>query len=100
MRIRCKVRLDEIIERRGWAPKYEEQPGGDRKHTGFQERILFDATFRVVHSTGDDSENKKFWEATPSGEFKLATIQRMPWIIGDEYYVDVIPAARDQGEGP
>ena len=43
----------------------------------------------VSGGTGD--ENNQFWKYTPSGNMKLATIERMPWQIGKEYYIDILP---------
>jgi len=59
------------------------------KVTGYEKCELFDASFRAVYSERQDDENKKFWDATPSGEFKVATVKLMPWELGKSYYIDV-----------
>lgn len=44
-----------------------------------------------VYSDDPDSENRKFWEASPSGEIKLGTINERAWAefeLGAEYYID------------
>lgn len=48
-----------------------------------------------VFSKEDGSENKKFWDATPSGEIRLGTINQSAWesfVLGSEYYVDFTKA--------
>ena len=91
-RVRCKFKLSDITMRRGHAPQYK-----DGKHVGYAERILYDAEFIAVHGdsgAAPDSDNQRFWEATPSGTLKLTTVRMMPWeeMLGREFYVDVIPA--------
>lgn len=42
-----------------------------------------------------DSENRKFWAATPSGSIQLGTVNPAAWQtfkLDGEYYVDFIPA--------
>lgn len=46
-----------------------------------------------------DSENSRFWDASPSGEFKMNVQSKasgFPFIAamnpGDEFYFDIIPA--------
>jgi hypothetical protein len=49
-----------------------------------------------VYGNGDpDHENTKFWEASPSGEIKLGTINPAAWEafdLGREFYIDFTPA--------
>jgi len=50
---------------------------------------------RPVYSDKPESENKKFWDATPTGEIRLGTVNPAAWEqfeIGKEYYVDFTPA--------
>lgn len=52
----------------------------------------------VLHPVFSDvpgSENKKFWDATPTGEIRLGVVNQAAWRnfdIGKEYYVDFSPA--------
>ena len=92
MRVRCKFKLSTVMERIGSKPKYDEAG----KHVGFQDCSMWDAEFQAV-SGGTGDENSEFWKYTPSGTLKLATIERMPWQIGKEYYVDIIPVEGDEG---
>ncbi len=42
-----------------------------------------------------DHENSKFWSASPSGEFKLGTVNKdaaAELELGKEYYLDISPA--------
>lgn len=49
-----------------------------------------------VFGNGDpEHENTKFWQASPSGEIKLGTVNPAAWQafeLGKEYYVDFTPA--------
>ena len=48
-----------------------------------------------VFSSEEGSENKKFWDASPSGEIKLGVINQEAWKefeLGAEYYVDFTKA--------
>ena len=87
-KVRCKMKLNTVTERLASRGKYDDQG----KHIGYEEFRLWDAEFSAVYSTKKDDENQAFWDATPSGTLKLATILQMPWEIGREYYVDLTPA--------
>jgi hypothetical protein len=46
--------------------------------------------------SGGSEENKAFWDATPSGEVKLGTVNPEAWSrfeLNREYYLDFTPAA-------
>lgn len=48
-----------------------------------------------VYSSDPNAENKKFWDASPSGELRLGTINRSAWEafeLDKEYYIDFTPA--------
>ena len=48
-------------------------------------------TIVMVPVSGGSEENKRFWEASPSGELKLGTVNPEAWRefdLGGEYYVD------------
>ena len=47
-----------------------------------------------VYSDDPNSENKKFWDASPSGEIRLGTVNPDAWRafeLDKEYYVDFTP---------
>lgn len=52
--------------------------------------------FAPVYGNGDPNhENTRFWNASPSGEIKLGTVNPAAWEqfeMGKEYYVDFTPA--------
>ena len=73
--VRCKFKLNSVTHR--------------KEYNG---RDVYDAKFNVVYSDDPTSENKRFWDATPSGEFSVSTIKELPWELGREYYLDITPA--------
>lgn len=53
--------------------------------------------FKPVYDENPESENHKFWEATPDGEIKLGVINPEAWEhfeLDQEYYVEFVPAHR------
>lgn len=51
--------------------------------------------FQPVYSDDLESENRRFWNASPSGEIRLGTINPAAWEafeLDREYYVDFTPA--------
>jgi hypothetical protein len=52
-----------------------------------------------VYSQDPESENKKFWDATPTGEIKLGTVNleaAKEFDLGAEYYIDFIKVEKAQ----
>ena len=52
--------------------------------------------FSPVYSADEDSENRKFWDATPTGKLELGFIKKEQgdlFDIGEEYYIEIIPVA-------
>lgn len=48
-----------------------------------------------VYSSEEGSENKRFWDASPSGEIRLGTVNQAAWEafeLGKEYYIDFTSA--------
>jgi len=81
MKVRAKFRLTEWKNQEGWTFK-------DGKSTpGIKSTLVF-------IPVGDDTpENKKFWEATPSGRIELTMVNPeaiKEFTILKEYYVDFI----------
>lgn len=48
--------------------------------------------FFPVYSSDPASENKAFWDATPSGELKMTCILSEAFEVGKSYYLDFTPA--------
>jgi hypothetical protein len=60
-------------------------------------------TVKPVIAKSDDwpegcEENRKFWEASPSGEMELRYGGETPFQLGDFIYVDMTPAEDDEEE--
>lgn len=82
------MQCQSITQRWGNKAVYDD-PNNPKKVTGTTRVPYWDATMTAVYSDGENAENKAFWEATPSGEFKVATVKHMPWEPGKFYYLDV-----------
>jgi hypothetical protein len=58
--------------------------------------VLWSIELSPVYGNGDpEHENTKFWDASPSGSFKLGTINEEAADMfepGREYYIDIAPA--------
>ncbi len=69
--------------------KVTKRPDGGYDREPMEMRTLI---FSPVYGNGDpDHENTKFWEASPSGEIKLGTVNQAAWEqfeLGAEYYID------------
>ena len=55
-----------------------------------------EVTLTPVYSNVPESENKSFWDATPSGTIKMWITNKSAWPafenLGQEFYVDFTPA--------
>jgi hypothetical protein len=77
-----------------------DDPANPERVTGQTRVPFYDAVFTAVYATHGDSgivsdgqsEDRKFWEATPSGKFEVSTVREMPWEPGKSYYIDVTEA--------
>ena len=54
--------------------------------------IVYNASLAPVYKDGDNTENSKFWEATPSGQLTIQCSKFQPFEPGKEYYLDITPA--------
>lgn len=94
MQVRAKFRLSRF-EASAWKQGKKDTDG---KATNEIETVeMRTLIFEPVYGNGDpEHENTKFWNATPSGEIKLGTVNQRAWEnfeIGEEYYVDFTPAS-------
>jgi hypothetical protein len=91
MAVRAKFRVQRIELTAGTkrAPDV-----GDVPH--YLPTVLHTIVLAPVYGNGDPShENTKFWEASPSGEIKLGTINEhaaAQFEMGAEYYIDFTKA--------
>lgn len=76
--VRAKFECIGVLKKAHW----------DRK--GEKDTFLYEAEFQAVY-TGSP-ENEKFFDATPSGTIKLATLKDDHFVPGTEYYIDFSPA--------
>lgn len=72
--VRCKFKCQSVTEQVGWG----------------EHKTLFSAEFSPV--SGGSDENKRFWDATPSGSFEIETVKEMPFTVGADYYLDISEA--------
>lgn len=54
--------------------------------------LLYSVVMTPVYSDKPDSENKLFWDATPSGRLEFGMIKEGSFQVGKEYYLDISPA--------
>lgn len=76
--MRCKFKLDSMLV------------------TGTPAENFFSLEFSAVYKSGEDTENTKYWKYTPSGSFKVSTVNAAAvegLEVGREYYLDISPAA-------
>ena len=81
MKIRAKFKVQSVKRWKTW--------DGKEQHTVEMSAV----------SGNDSDENKKFWEATPSGKIEIGCAKAETaglFILGNEYYVDFTPASGDE----
>lgn len=89
MSVRAKFKVA-TIEAQQWAVNATpEHPAGVKE--------MRTIVLRPVYGNNDPNhENTKFWNASPSGEIRLGTINPEAWeqfALGAEMYIDFTPAA-------
>jgi hypothetical protein len=65
------------------------------KSLAYQGKEVSTIKMAPVYSQDPESENRKFWEASPSGSLLLAVINKQAadqFILGREYYLDFTEA--------
>lgn len=86
MTIRCKFRVDAITRSIG----LRQQEDGVWRPQEMR-------TVKLCPVSGGSEENKKFWNATPSGSFEFGTVNAEAvnaLELGGEYYIDISPAPK------
>jgi len=56
---------------------------------------IYEASFQAV--TGGSPENDKFFQYTPGGSISLGVYKEDVFQVGQEYYLDLSPAAASAG---
>lgn len=96
MTVRCKFKLDSITRRVTNVARRD--PSGnivkdERGYMIYDVGEVWDLDMSPVYANGDpDHENSKFWSATPSGSFKVSTVNKAAvesMALGKEYYIDI-----------
>lgn len=92
MSVRAKFKVDRI-ERSSW-PKaiYDESGKYLRSEPQEMQTIVMSP---VAQNNDPNSENTRFWNASPSGELRLGCINleaAKQFDLGKEYYIDFTPA--------
>lgn len=93
MTIRCKFKVDQInrIQSHKWVT---DPDGKNGKNVPVEMRSV---KMSPVYSTEPGTENKKFWDATPSGALEFNTVNLEAVValeLGGEYYIDIAPASK------
>lgn len=95
---RAKFKLDQvqIVNR---AIRVRDENGNYKKSESgadvYETRELHTLIFSPVYSNNPQSENSKFWDASPSGSIQLGTVNPEAWgmfELDKEYYIDFTPA--------
>lgn len=101
MGVRAKFKCDRI-ERSGYTRQVRGPDGVDRLENVEMQTIVLSP----VYSPDPAAENRAFWNATPSGEIKLGTINPAAaayFELHKEYYIDFVrvdPPVAEQVPGP
>lgn len=85
-KVRAKFRLN------SYTAELHGRNAEDGSRTSVEKRTL---NFTPVYSSNGNDENKRFWDATPSGSLQLGTVNPDAWSqfeVGKEYYLDFTPA--------
>lgn len=84
--VRCKFKVNSITRSEGTRPNAEGK---------YEKCIMSTISASPTYSTDPNSENKKFWDASPGGKFELNCVNEAAVAqleIGKEYYIDISPA--------
>lgn len=78
MSVRCKFTCQSVTKTQSW----ETNPAPGKEYH-------YAADFRAVVSGSE--ENDAFFAATPSGELRIATTTQDVFVVGQDYYLDIVP---------
>jgi hypothetical protein len=85
--VRCKFRVESVTQFA--SSKWDAETKKSTPCT------LHSVSMSPVYSEDPSSENKKFWDATPSGKLEFQCVKAEAvsgFEIGKEYYIDIHPA--------
>lgn len=92
MTVRAKFKVTKIEISEGARRTGEKD---ERGHEVYEQCELRTIVLSPVFSTDSSSENARFWNASPSGEIRLGTINEGAWKyfeLRGEYYIDFTKA--------
>ncbi len=99
MSVRAKFRCNRIETSEGSRPMRDAQGQivkADNGYEKFEPCELKTIRMSPVYGNKDPKhENTKFWQASPTGEFVLGTVNAdaaAQFEVGKEYYIDITPA--------
>lgn len=75
MSVVAKFRVLSLTSTNYDKPQYDEQ----KRYTGSIKQEMRTIKLVPVYSEDPNSENKKFWDASPSGEINLGTVNPAAW---------------------
>lgn len=91
--VRAKFKLNSFTTELHQRPGKKEDGSPDWQNpVPVEKRTL---NFTPVYSDKPNSENKQFWDATPSGSLQLGVVNPEAWEmfeLNKEYYLDFSPA--------
>lgn len=93
MSVRAKFKVDSFTTTMQTRQK---DPQGKWEASNLEQVEMRTIKMSPVYGNGDPNhENTKFWQASPSGELTLGTVNPEAWKqfeLGKEYYIDFTPA--------
>jgi hypothetical protein len=93
--VRCKFTVSSIT-RTAHTTGYEKGPDGKDDYARPIRGELHTIEMSPVYGNGDPAhENTRFWKQSPSGSFKLGTINAeaaAAFSLHGDYYIDITPA--------
>ena len=60
-----------------------------REYKQYNNELAFDYEFNATMNDKSE-ENKTFWKYTPSGKLNVSTVNDSSFIVGKDYYLDLI----------
>lgn len=98
--MRCKFKVDSIVRSLG-SHRVVDADGKPVIENGYPKYVpteMWSVTMSPVYANNDpEHENSRFWQATPSGEIKLGTVNKAAvdtLDLGMECYIDIVPVKK------
>lgn len=94
MSVRAKFKLDSF-ESSLQVVGYDKKADGTDDYSKPIVKEMRTLKMTPVYSNDPQSENRRFWNASPSGSLNLGVINQDAWKhfeLGEEYYLDFTPA--------